>query len=319
MPVLKQSTYPDPPFYLFNGHMQTIYPALTRTVDLRYERERLELSDGDFVDIDWIDSGSRQLVLLSHGLEGSSDRHYMKGMARFFADQGWDVAAWNCRSCSGEMNRKLRLYNHGEIGDIAEVISHALKTKHYEKIVLIGFSMGGSITMKYLGANGKDVPDPIVKGIAISAPCDLREGIRKLEEPKNFIYRKRFLKRLKEKVRQKSELFPDVVDFGKFEEIQEWRDFDNFFSAPINGYKDADDFYDQASAKNYVAGTSTPILLINAYNDPILCENDYPKEIFEKHPLLFLETPEQGGHVGFSLRKKPYAWSEYRAMEFIYS
>ncbi|MDZ4681050.1 MAG: alpha/beta hydrolase, partial [Saprospiraceae bacterium] len=121
MPVLHHSTYPGPPFLQFNGHLETMAPMLRR-VEVAYERERLELSDGDFVDLDWVDRGSRKLVLLTHGLEGGSDRPYMKGMARYFADCGWDALAWNCRSCSGEMNRLLHLYHHGEIGDISEVI-----------------------------------------------------------------------------------------------------------------------------------------------------------------------------------------------------
>ncbi|MEN0004218.1 MAG: alpha/beta fold hydrolase [Bacteroidota bacterium] len=319
MPVLQASAYPKPPLYLFNGHVQTIYPALTRKIEVPYERERLTLSDGDFVDLDWVDNGQRQLVILSHGLEGNSDRHYVRGMAKFFSHHHWDVLAWNCRSCSGEMNRALRLYNHGEIEDIAEVIAHALKTKDYEKVLLIGFSMGGSITIKYLGANGADIPEPIVKGIAISAPCEMKGAVEELEKPHNFFYRKRFFNSLKEKIRKKAAQFPDQVDFSKFDDIQEWRDFDNFFSAPLNGYRDADDFYEKASCVNFMAGTQIPILIINAYNDPILSPNDYPSDICAKHPLLFLETPKQGGHVGFSLKRKPFAWTEYRALEFVYS
>lgn len=143
MPVLKNSTYRPSPL-LINGHLETIAPALFRKVTgVHYERERLVLLDDDFVDLDWLDNGSRNLVVLTHGLEGSSDRQYMAGMARMFFEQKWDVLAWNCRSCSGEMNKALRMYHHGEIGDFGEVIDHALATKDYEKIALVGFSMGG--------------------------------------------------------------------------------------------------------------------------------------------------------------------------------
>lgn len=164
MPIINQSTYPGPPRYLFNGHLQTIVPSVFRKVEgVVYERERFFLSDGDFVDIDWLDTRSKKLVVLTHGLEGDSGRHYIKGTAKLFSQNGWDVLAWNCRSCSGEMNKAFRLYNHGEIGDISELINHALRTKHYEKIVLVGYSMGGNISLKYVGAKGKELPD-VVQG-----------------------------------------------------------------------------------------------------------------------------------------------------------
>jgi len=316
MPLLDQSSYPRPPRYQFNGHLQTILPALLRRVDVKYERERLPLSDGDWLHLDWLDRGSRQLVILSHGLEGNSSRPYVKGMAQFFAERGWDVLAWNCRTCTGEMNDQLRLYNHGDIDDIGEVIQHALRTKDYEAVSLIGFSMGGSILMKYLGVHGKEVPAPIRSGIAFSAPCDLKASVQALELPGNGFYKRRFLKSLRPKIEAKAARFPEVVDLSKFSRIKEWRDFDDFYSAPINGYRDAEDFYQQASAKNFMAGTDRPILLVNAQNDPILLPACSPVALCASHPLLHLEMPRLGGHVGFDLPRKPFAWSERRAYEF---
>lgn len=289
---------------------------MMRRVKVTYERERLELSDGDFVDLDWVDRGSRKLVILSHGLEGNSDRHYIRGAARLFARRGWDVLAWNCRSCSGEMNRHLRLYNHGEIGDIGEVIAHALRVRDYQRIVLIGYSMGGSITLKYLGVNGAEIPEPVKKGIAISTPCDLKASAQTLEDPANRFYKKRFLKNLRKKIAKKAEQFPEVIDLSHFDRIEVWEDFDNFYSAPLNGYRDADDFYQQASAINFMDGITVPALVLNAKNDPILTPACSPAALAEKHPNIFVETPEKGGHVGFSLPGDQHAWSEYRALEF---
>ncbi|MEY4905819.1 MAG: hypothetical protein RLZZ292_3634, partial [Bacteroidota bacterium] len=124
MPLIKKSTY-RPPFYLLGGTLQTLVPALFRKIEaVGYERERLTLSDGDFIDLDWIKTGQKRLVILTHGLEGDSQRHYMRGMATIFRDAQWDVLAWNCRSCSGEMNRALRMYNHGDTDDISELIEH---------------------------------------------------------------------------------------------------------------------------------------------------------------------------------------------------
>lgn len=318
MPIIHKSSYPKPPFYLSNGHVQTIMPSLTRKVEgVHYERERFDLSDGDFVDLDWVTNNSKNLLLLTHGLEGSSERYYMKGMAKWFSDRNWDVLAWNCRSCSGEMNRSLRLYNHGEIGDIGEVIEHAIQVKNYEKIVLVGFSMGGSISMKYLGVHGKNLPAPVKAGIAFSSPVDLVSSIKVLEHFDNKMYKKYFLKNLGPKMKIKAEQHPDILDFSNFKKVKVWRDFDDYFSVPINGYDNAEAFYYQASAKNFMANIQVPALLVNAQNDPILTPECSPVELFENHPYLYLETPRYGGHVGFSVKGKDYAWSEYRAWEFV--
>ena len=195
MPLI-HSAYPGPPVYQYNGHLQTILPSLTRTVrNVTYERERLILNDGDFVDLDWIDRAQKKLVILTHGLEGDSNRQYIRGTAKLFAQHNYDVLAWNCRSCSGEMNQAFRLYNHGEIGDFGEVIAHALNTKRYQKVVLVGYSMGGNITLKYLGVNGQQLPDAIKRGIAISAPTDLGASAVLLDQPANRFYRNRFRKK----------------------------------------------------------------------------------------------------------------------------
>lgn len=320
MPLVPHSTYPGPPRYQWNGHVQTIMPALTRKIiAFQYERERLELSDGDFVDLDWLNANSNELVILSHGLEGSTDRVYMQAAAQYFQQSGMDVLGWNCRSCSGEMNRKLRLYNHGEIGDFSEVIQHALHRKPYQKIHLIGYSMGGSILLKYLGVHGKNIPEPIKTGIAFSSPCDIKASIQTLEKPSNWFYRRKFFTSLHKKIVAKAAQFPGQIDLSKFEKIKTWRDFDEFYSAPLNGYRDAEDFYTQASAKNFVEGITVPALLCNAMNDPILTPSCSPKELAQKHPYFYVETPRKGGHVGFAIRKHRGSdyWMEHRALEFI--
>ncbi|GAB3180790.1 YheT family hydrolase [Telluribacter humicola] len=320
MPVLRHSSYPGPPRYLYNGHLQTIVPSAFRKVKgLVYERERLDLSDGDFLDLDWVDRGSKRLVILTHGLEGDSYRPYMMGTAKLFAQSDWDVLAWNCRSCSGEMNRAFRLYNHGEIGDIHEVIQHALRTRRYEEVALIGFSMGGNITLKYLGVHGKEAPDVIRRGMAVSAPVDLGSSARILDSPSNRFYKKRFLNKLTRKVLLKAELHPGLLDITRLQSVRVWQDFDEAFSAPLGGYRDATDFYTQASALNYMPGIQIPVLLVNAQNDPILTPQCAPAALAEQHPHIYLETPRLGGHVGFMVARDEYTWSERRALEFVSS
>ncbi|QJW91906.1 alpha/beta fold hydrolase [Spirosoma taeanense] len=316
MPLLI-STYPGPPAYQYNGHLQTIIPSLTRQVTgVVYERERLTLSDGDFVDLDWVNAGQSRLVVLTHGLEGDSQRQYMRGTARLFAQNGYDVLAWNCRSCSGEMNRAFRLYNHGEIGDIDEVIRHACRTRQYREVALVGYSMGGNITLKYLGVHGKNLPDLIKCGIAISSPTDLGASARLLDHPSNRFYRNRFMKKLVVKISQKADRFPGRLDMTKLRQVKRWRDFDEFFSAPVNSYRDADDFYTQASAINFMPDIAVPTLLLNALNDPLLSPECSPSWLAEAHPHIYLETPRTGGHVGFVVNRDPHTYAERRALAF---
>lgn len=316
MPYLRSTSYPGPPFFQFNGHLQTILPAFRR-IEIAYERERIELEDGDFLDLDWLDNGSRQLVILSHGLEGNSSRPYIKGMARRFADAGCDVLAWNCRSCSEELNRNPCLYHHGEIEDIHQVIRHALRTRDYTDITLIGFSMGGSILLKYLGVNAGELLDPIRRGIAFSSPCNLAASAASLEDRNNIFYRRRFMRALENKLKAKEQQFPGLLDINNFEKVKVWRDFDEFFSAPLNGFDSAEEFYYQASAENFMSQIRVPVLLVNAWNDPILPPACTPVALCEQHSSIFLETPDQGGHVGFSVLGQTYNWMETRAWEFV--
>lgn len=292
-------------------------PSLMRKVQgVVYQRERLTLQDGDFVDLDWLENGKNRLVILTHGLEGDSNRQYIRGTAKLFAENNYDVLAWNCRSCSGEMNQAFRLYNHGEIGDLGEVITHALRSKRYKEVVLVGYSMGGNITLKYLGVHGRQLPDEIKGGVAISAPTDLGASAGLLDRPSNRFYRNRFMRKLVVKISQKAALFPGRLDMTRLKEVKQWRDFDEFFSAPVNNYRDANDFYTQASAVNFMPGIRVPALLLNAQNDPLLSPECSPAWLAETHPYVFLETPQTGGHVGFQVIRDAYTYAERRALSF---
>jgi len=316
MPIIT-SAYPGPPAYQYNGHLQTIFPSLTRKVTgVTYQRERLTLADDDFVDLDWIKTGQRRLVVLTHGLEGDSHRQYILGTAKLFSQHQFDVLAWNCRSCSGELNRAFRLYNHGEIGDLGEVINHALRNESYDEVALVGYSMGGNITLKYLGVHGRQAPGVITCGVAISAPTDLCASAHLLDRPSNRFYRDRFRRKLLVKISQKAVRFPGRLDMTKISQVKRWKDFDDFFSAPVNNYRDADDFYQQASAVNFMAGIQVPTLLLNAQNDPILSPECSPDWLAVEHPCIYLETPRTGGHVGFAVPRDAHTYAERRALAF---
>ncbi len=316
MPILPRSSYPGPPWYQLTGHGQTILPAF-RQFHLPYRRERLELADSDFLDLDWLQHPERsnQLVILTHGLEGNSQRPYIQSAAQYFFERGWDALAWNCRSCSEEMNRLPRLYHHGEIGDIQQVVKYAI-TNDYEKILLAGYSMGGSINTKYLSVNGKNVPKEVLGGVAFSSPFDLAASVDALEFRGNGLYKKRFLRQLGGKLMLKSARFPGILDMSRLPEVKRWRDFDEWFTAPLLGLSSADEFYRLASAKNFLAGLQHPVLLVNALNDPIIPLACSPIEQAKTHSFLELEMPKKGGHVGFSLSGVSHSWMDVRAWEF---
>jgi len=315
MPQIKSSIY-SPPWYLFNGHWETVVPSSFRTVKgVHYERERINTPDGDFLDLDWLKKGHRRLVILSHGLEGSSHRPYIQGMAKAFSREKWDVLAWNCRSCSGEINRKLRFYHHGDTPDLDEVVRHALSGGQYGFVSLVGFSMGGSITLKYMGED-KELSSAIKSAVAFSVPVSLQSSVEELNKKGNGFYRKRFLKKLSTKMKMKAEVFKDFNIEG-IDEIEYFEDFDNRFTAPMFGFRNSDDFYASVSSINFLSGINRPTLLVNALNDPFLGEACYPYNVAESNPNFFLETPKRGGHVGFSREKNGVTWGEQRAIEFI--
>ena len=241
----------------------------------------------------------------------------MTPAARYFARRGWDVLAWNCRSCSGEMNRTRKLYSHGQSEDLETVVNHALASRGYDRIVLVGYSMGGNLTLKYLGTMARNRPPQVTHGVAFSAPCFIEHSVDSLERRDNFIYKRKFFRSLSAKVIAKEKQFPGIVDIDALRSVRVWRDFDRAFSAVIGGYTNLQAYYDYLSSGNYVAETTAPVLLVNALNDPIIPEACTPVDLGKKHPLITVEQPNRGGHVGFPLRGKDYNAMDVRAYDFI--
>ena len=318
MPLLTESSYKRRPAYLFHPHLETIVPSAFRKVKgVQYNRERIELNDGDFLDVDWLTPGFDRLVVLSHGLEGSSHRPYITGMARYFAANGWDALAWNCRTCGGEMNRLPRLYHHGATDDLSAVIDHALRTGRYNKIALVGFSMGGSMSLKYLGERGDDVAKQVVGAVTFSVPCNLWDSAVQLSLRSNRFYKTRFLNKLKVKMKLKALQHPQVIDATGIDLITTFDEFDERFTAPIHGFASRQDFYEKATSDQYYSQLRRPALVVNALNDPLLGEKCYPYELARESDFLYLETPKLGGHVGFMEAGATITWAERRALEFL--
>jgi len=305
-----------PPRFLRNGHAQTILPVvLPRLVRLKFTRERLELADGDFVDLDWARSPRDRLAILTHGLEGCSTQTYMRGLAQALVAAGWDVLAWNFRGCSGEPNRLLRAYHSGDTGDLAAVIARAV-SMGYAHLALVGFSLGGNVVLKYLG----EAPHPVVKaGVAISSPVDLAACARKLDQRlSNRIYLRRFLVSLAGKIEAKARLFPHQLDARGVRRLGSFQEFDGRYTGPMHGFRDAEDYWTRASSRQFLHRITVPTLLLQPKNDPFLAPEAYPWPEAEASEHVFLEAPESGGHVGFlDLRRGLQPWSERRVVEFL--
>jgi uncharacterized protein len=318
MPIIEKSTYKKPPKWLINGHLETIYPSVFRKVEgVNYRRERIFTPDNDFLDMDWSNVGSNRLLVISHGLEGSSERHYVKGLAKLFNQHGFDVLAWNNRSCSGEMNQGPILYHHGASYDLDTVLKYVEKTQPYDAYYLVGISMGGAQTLKYLGEKGLDLNSKIKRAAVYSTPCNLPDSVATLREKGNAFYKNRFLGKLKAKMQLKGEQFPGLVDLDLLKTVVDFDTFDTHFTAKVHGFKDADDFYRSVSADNWMQDIQIPTLIINALNDPLLSERCYPVKLAEKHSQIYLEMPKRGGHTGFLVKGEEFTWSERRLVEFI--
>ncbi len=306
----------EPPLIQFNGHLQTIVPSVFRKVDgINYQRERIDTPDNDFLDLDWSLRGSSKLVILSHGLEGSSDRGYIMGMVAQFDQLGWDSLAWNYRGCSGEINRQLRFYHSGATDDLDCVIQHAVSSGRYQEICLLGFSLGGNLTLKYLGEQ-PSLPAPLSRAIVFSVPLDLHHSCLKLMQGFSKVYSYRFLRKLKRKVRAKAELYPGIFDLKKMEGINRLIDFDDAFTGPVHGFKSAVDYYESCSAQKFMYDIEIPTLIVNARNDPFLSEQCYPQQKLKHHPYVQLLIPGLGGHVGFRTKSGHYK-SEELAVQFL--
>ena len=318
MPLVATSTY-QPPIYLQNGHLQTIFPSFFRRLGAAlYQRERIETDDKDFLDLDWSKIGGRRLGIISHGLEGNSQRHYAVGMAKMLNSHGWDALAWNYRSCSGEINRRLRFYHNGSIDDLETVIQHAITQGSYEYIVLIGFSLGGNLTLVYLGDKGASINPRISAAVAFSVPCDLAASSRTLSRKRCKLYMNNFLVSLRRKIRAKMSVMPDRINDHDFHQIKNFKHYDDRYTAPLHGFKNAEDYWDKCSSMNYLSKIRIPTLVVNAWDDPFLAGDCYPVIAASESQHVFLETPSSGGHVGFiQFNRDGSYWSENRAMEFI--
>lgn len=314
MPYLPNSKY-RPSSIFQNGHISTIYSGIIRKLEPpQYQRERLQLPDGDFLLLDKVLQDPNRVVLLCHGLEGHSRKNYNNACANFFVEKGYSVFAWNNRSCGGEMNLLPQLYHHASIDDLAVVIDHLIG-REFPNIFLIGFSLGGDQILNYLGKRAQ--PPEVKAAVAISAPFQLRSSAQKLDSGLSRIYQSRFIRKVRAKIAAKALQFPNTVPSDAAKKIRNFDDVVNHFIIPVHGdYANLDEYYLKASPGNSVDGINLPVLVINAWDDPILGTEDHPVEMARSHDYLFLETPAHGGHCAFPPKFSNNPYSVVRAYDF---
>ena len=233
MPILS-SSYTQAPLFYLNGHFETIIPSIWRKIEgVSYEREKIDTPDGDFLNLDWSRVEGERLLIVSHGLEGDSQRHYARALVKLFNQQGIDVLVWNNRSCGGELNLQPVLYHHGSSQDLDTVVLHVLSSTRYSELFLAGISMGGAQTLNYLGKKGENVPSILKKAAVYSTPVHLPSSAATLRRPINRFYNQKFLGKLKKKMEAIGKQYPGLIDLERLPDVRDFDEFDSHYTAKL--------------------------------------------------------------------------------------
>lgn len=308
-----------PAWWCCNRHCQTLFPALFRHhPKLTLNNEQLELPDGDFLDLVWTEEKdyNSPIIILLHGLEGSINSPYAKGILKTISDNNWQGVLMNFRGCSGRHNRLNRSYHSGETGDLHTLIT-VLKERYPDRpLAAIGISLGGNVLLKYLGEQNKECN--LVAAMAISIPFDLADGAIALNKGFARLYQRHLINSLENKLRDKYKNKTAPIDLDKLHEWTDFYSFDHNVTAPIHGFESADDYYTKSSSKQYLKKITTPTLILHSKDDPFMSEKVIPTEA-ELSDSVTLELTEHGGHVGFVYGNNPFDakyWVENKLGEF---
>jgi predicted alpha/beta-fold hydrolase len=305
-----------PAWWLPGAHLQTVWPALMpRRWRVPIRRRRFELPDGDFIDVDWAGEQGPIVVVL-HGLGGSSASHYVRGMLQALALQGWRAALMHFRGCSGEPNRLPRGYHAGETGDLNTFIAMLRRSEPCTPLAVIGYSLGGNVVLKWLGEQGSEAP--VSAAVAVSVPFDLANAAARVHRGFSRVYERRMLRSLQELMIRKGA--QQALPWGDrtISAISSLREFDDRITAPLHGFHGADDYYARAGCRPYLSAIVTPTLVIHALNDPFMSPTVVPGER-ELSAAISLELSNYGGHVGFVGGEPwaPHYWLETRIPAYL--
>ena len=306
-----------------NRHVQTMWGTLFRRAQVPLQRERVVLPDGDFVDLDWVKvdaPAGAPLLLVLHGLEGSSASHYVLGMLADARRRGWRGVSLNFRSCSGQPNSLPRFYHSGETGDFDAVLRFLGTREPGLRVGVVGVSLGGNVLLKWLGEQGAETPGSIRGGVGISVPFDLTPCAEALDRGfAKAVYTANFMRTMRRKVVEKARTYPGFVDVAAARRARTFAAYDDAVTAPLFGFTDARDYWRRASCRPYLARIARPVLAINAADDPFVPAAALPTPD-ELSPYVRLVVTPRGGHVGFIEGGWPWrvaSWAERRALDFL--
>ena len=306
------------PTWLPGGNLQTIWPAMVSARSLEtpvqtpYHRVRWATPDDDFIDVDYaqadLPKAKQPLLVLFHGLEGSSSSHYALAFAKIAKQRGWAYAVPHFRGCSGEINRAPRAYHSGDFEEIGWMLSK-LKAAHAlaggGALLAVGISLGGNALMRWAQESGKSAAQTVQAVASVCSPLDLgASGLAIGQGFNRMVYTRMFVNTMKPKASRLLKLHPGLFSESALQKCRDLRDFDNLITGPLHGFKDADDYYHRASAKPHMHRIALPALAPNALNDPFVPASSLPKEA-DVSPAVTLWRPAQGGHVGFPKGKFP--------------
>ena len=296
------------PWWLPGGHLQTVVAALAPAPRISWRRERWETPDGDFIELDWAD-GTGPLLALFHGLEGGSSSHYARSIAARALARGWRCVVPHFRGCSGELNRRPRAYHSGDTEELDWIL------RRLRPDFAAGVSLGGNVLLKWLGERGADARPLLRRAAAVSAPLDLAAAGRALDRGVNQrLYTRVFLASLKAKVSAKIRLRHVALDEHRLSRVRTLREFDDLFTAPLHGFRDADDYWKRASSAPWLEHIRVPTLVLNARNDPFLPRTALESAARKASSDVVLEFPATGGHAGFPGRGQ---WLARRVLDFL--
>lgn len=309
------------PHWLPGGHTQTVWPLLLKGEIPAYRRERWNTPDADFIDLDWIDGKpggekAAPLLVLFHGLEGSSRSHYARSLMRAVGRRGWRGVVVHCRGCGGEPNLLPRAYHSGDSAEVDWVLRR-MRQENAGLLFAAGVSLGANCLLKWLGERGEAARTVVAAAAAVSAPLDLAAANESLSHGLNRLYARHFLKTLVPAALAKEQRFPGLLSTRDVLSARTLRDFDEAVTAPLHGFRGAADYYAQSSAGQFLGGVRVPTLIVNSRNDPFLPAAFLP-ETSHLAATITLETPAAGGHVGFVGGSFPghLDWLPYRLLTF---
>ena len=308
----------QPAWWCRGPNAQTLWARLARRAPkLCFWRERLELPDGDFLDLDWTENGTGPIVMVLHGLEGSSQSPYARGMMQAIERRGWRGIVMHFRGCSGEPNRLARSYHSGETGDLAYVINTLRQREPYTKMAVVGFSLGGNVLLKWLGNTRSEAP--VRAAVAVSVPYVLHSAADRLNRGFSRLYQRQLMRSLRLTVAKKRKRIALPIKVQDLSMLKSFRDFDEYVTAPLHGFDSADHYYTLSSSRQYLKGIAVPTLLLHARDDPFMTEKVIPQKN-ELPDSVKLEVSPCGGHVGFVSGTWPWRanyWLEERIPNFL--